>query len=101
MMKMTKTQQTLIERAKMYGGTSAIVAGSGRGAHGGRVTFGNRERAALRKLADMGLIEITNLVKDVDYNRGYSIHTTTTMYRLKPILPTDDQWLAALGPCGR
>ena len=100
-MTLTKTQQALIERAKMHGGMAAIDAGSGRGARGGRVTFGNRERAALRKLADMGLVEITNLVKDVDYNRGYSIHTTTTMYRLKPTLPTDDQWLAALGPCGR
>ena len=100
-MTLTKTQQALIERAKLYGGQAAIDCGSGRGALGGRISFGSRERAALYKLVEMGLVEITNRIKDVDYNRGNSIHTTTTMYRLKPTLPTDDQWLAALGPCGR
>ena len=34
----------------------------------------------------------------MDYSRGNSVHTTTIMYRLTP---TDDQFLAALGPCGR
>lgn len=54
-MTLTKTQQALIERAKMHGGMAAIDAGSGRGARGGRVTFGNRERAALRAGADIRL----------------------------------------------
>jgi hypothetical protein len=97
----TKTQQRLIERAKLYGGLAAVDVGSGRGALGGRITFGNRERAALQKLVDMGLVEITNRVKDVDYNRGNSIHSTTIVYRLTPQLPSDDQFLATLGPCGR
>ncbi len=97
-MRLTKTQAALIERAKMYGGQAAIDAGSGRGALGGRVSFGNRERAALQKLALMGLVEIVNRIRDVEYNRGNSIHTTTFVYRLTP---TDDQFLAALGPCGK
>ena len=96
----TKTQQHLIERAKLYGGQAAVDAGSGRGALGGRISFGNRERAALHKLVEMGMVEITNRVKDVDYNRGNSVHTTTTMYRLVPAKgPTDEQFLAAIGPC--
>ena len=95
---MTKTQRALIERARLYGGQAAIDAGSGRGALGGRISFGNRERAALHKLVELGMVEITNRVKDVDYSRGNSVHTTTIMYRLTP---TDNQFLAALGPCGR
>jgi len=79
---LTKTQQALIARAKLYGGQAAIDSGSGRGAFGGRVSFGNRERAALHKLTEMGLVKITNLVKDVDYSRGNSVHTTTTMYQI-------------------
>lgn len=98
---LTKTQQSLIERAKLYNGMASIDCGSGRGALGGRVSFGNRERAALQKLADMGLVEVTNHIRDVDYNRGNSVHTTTMVYRLKHQLPSDDQFMAALGPCGR
>lgn len=82
-MKLTKTQQALIARANLYGGRAAVESGSGRGAFGGRITFGCRERAALHKLVNMGLVEITNLAKDVDYNRGNSIHSTAIMYRLK------------------
>ena len=81
---LTKTQQTLLERAKRYGGMAAVDVGGGRGPLGGRISFGNLERAALRKLVDMGLVEITNQAKDVDYNRGNSVHTTTTMFRLTP-----------------
>jgi hypothetical protein len=81
-MKLTKTQQALIERARLYGGMATIDAGSGRGAFGGRVSFGNRERDALHKLAALGLVQITNRIKDVDYNRGNTIHTTTTVYKL-------------------
>ena len=81
-MKLTKTQQALIDRARLYGGMATIDAGSGRGALGGRISFGSRERDALHKLVEMGLVEITNRIKDVDYNRGNSIHTTTTMYKL-------------------
>jgi hypothetical protein len=95
---MTKTQRALIERARLYGGQAAIDAGSGRGALGGRVSFGNRERAALHKLVELGMVEITNRIKDVEYRRGNSVHTTTIVYRLTP---TDSQFLAALGPCGR
>jgi hypothetical protein len=95
---MTKTQRALIERARLCGGQAAIDTGSGRGALGGRISFGNRERAALHKLVELGMVEITNRIKDVDYSRGNSVHTTTIVYRLTP---TDNQFLSALGPCGR
>ena len=82
---MTKTQAALLDAAKLHGGQAAIDCGSGRGALGGRVSFGARERAALHKLAEMGLVEITNRIPSVEYNRGNSIHTTTIMYRLTPM----------------
>lgn len=82
MTRLTKTQQILIDRAKLYGGVAGVDNGSGRGAFGGRVSFGNRERAALHKLRDMGLVTITNTMTDRDYNRGNCIHTTTVYYRL-------------------
>ena len=80
--KLTKTQQALIACAKQHGGSASVVAGSGRGAFGGRVSFGSRERAAMFKLAEMGLIKITNRDADRDYNRGNCVHSTSFRYEL-------------------
>lgn len=98
-MRLTKTQQELIDRAKKHGGAASVTAGSGRGALGGRVFFGSRERAAMFKLAEMGLVKVTHREADRDYNRGNCVHSTSFRYELAG--PTDDQFLAALGPCGR
>ncbi len=81
-MALTKTQLELINRAKTHGGAASVVAGSGRGALGGRVSFGNRERAALHKLAEMGLIKITHRDADRDYNRGNCVHSTSYRYEI-------------------
>ena len=82
-MTLTKTQQVLIERARANGGTSSVEAGSGRGAKGGRVTFGSRERTALWGLVDAGLVAVKHTLKDIECNRGYSIHSTSFVYELK------------------
>ena len=79
---LTKTQQALIARAKQHGGASSVVAGSGRGAFGGRVSFGSRERAAMFKLADMGLIKVTHRDSDRDYNRGNCVSCTSFRYEI-------------------
>ena len=80
--KLTKTQQHLIERARAHGGAASIVSGSGRGALGGRVCFGSRERVALHKLVELGLVKITHRDADRDYNRGNCIHATSYRYEI-------------------
>lgn len=99
MTKLNKTQQALIARAQQHGGAASVVAGSGRGAFGGRVSFGSRERTAMFKLVEMGLVKVTARDTDRDYNRGNCVHGTSFRYEI--VGPTDDQFLAALGPCGK
>lgn len=79
---MTKTMQDLITRAKQHGGSASVVAGGGRGAFGGRVSFGSRERTAMFKLEEAGLIKITHRDADRDYNRGNCVHCTSFRYEL-------------------
>jgi len=80
--KLNKTQQELIARAQKHGGAASVVACSGRGALGGRVSFGSRERAALHKLVELGLVRITDRDSDRDYNRGNCIHSTSYRYEI-------------------
>jgi hypothetical protein len=69
---MTKTEQKILaEIAKR--GYYAIETCYGRGSHGGRVTYGARERDAMLKLEKLGLIKITSRQPWQDYNRGYSM----------------------------
>lgn len=80
-MRLTKTQQYLLDQAKGRAVCAIDVIG-GRGAFGGRVSAGNRERTALNKLSDLGLVQITNQMTSTDYNRGNCVWTTTICYRL-------------------
>lgn len=80
--RLTKTQQALIARARTYGGAFTVECGSGRGAQGGRVSYGSRERAALHKLRDLGLVRIVNTQSDREHNRGYCVFTTSIRYEL-------------------
>ena len=80
--KLNKTQQALIARAQAHGGAACVVACSGRGAFGGRVSLGGRERAAMFKLADMGLVKVTHRDSDRDYNRGNCVQSTSFRYVL-------------------
>lgn len=58
--KLNKTQAELVARAAKAGGFYSIETGSGRGAKGGRICYGDRDRNALNKLVDAGLVRITN-----------------------------------------
>lgn len=81
-MALNKTQEALLARAQQHGGAASVVAGSGRGALGGRVSFGSRERAAMFKLAELGLVRITHRETDRDYNRGNCIHATSFRFEI-------------------
>jgi hypothetical protein len=79
---LTKTQQTLIDRARFHGGAASVEAGGGRGALGGRMSFGSRERTALHQLVEMGLVKIIHQDTDSFYNNGYCLETTSYLYKL-------------------
>jgi hypothetical protein len=79
---LTKTQKTLIDRALQHGGAASVEAGGGRGALGGRMSFGSRERTALHQLVEMGLVRITHRDTDCDYNGGYGIRSTIWRYEI-------------------
>jgi hypothetical protein len=81
-MKLTKVQQALLDRAVQNGGSASIECGGGRGPNGGQVSYGSRDRAALFKLADAGLVTITHRATDVEYNRGHGVRTTLFVYKL-------------------
>lgn len=102
MIKLNKTQQRLIDQASSRGGDYSIECGGGRGAKGGRISFGDRERAALFALEAAGLVRITWRQGGSFFTgNGNSVYSTVFAYELIPATPTDDQFLAALGPCGR
>jgi hypothetical protein len=82
---LNKTQQLLIAEASKRGGHWGIECGSGRGAKGGRISYGNRERAAMFGLEAAGLITITSRVKDMHWSgNGNTIHSTMFSFALKP-----------------
>lgn len=81
-MKLTKTQQNLIDQAKKHGGMFSVDTTSGRGPQGGRVAYGARDRAAMFGLEKMGLITITGRQPWSDCNRGYTMGGTHFAFRL-------------------
>ena len=100
-MRLTKTQQALIDDARQQGGRLSVTRASGRGPCGGRIDVGARQRDAMFALEKMGLVRIIDRQTDTDYARGHALHCTTWACVLTTSEPTDDQFLAALGPCGR
>lgn len=100
-MRLTKTQQELIDTARKHGGRYSVTRALGRGAHGGRIDHGSRQRDAMFALRAKGLIRIVDQQSDTDYNRGHAITCTSWAFELVSSVPADDQFLAALGPCGR
>lgn len=100
-MQLTKTQRQLIDDARAHGGVFSVTRVSGRGAFGGRISHGARQRDALFALERAGLVRIVDRQTDTDYARGNAVHSTSWAYALTTPMPTDDQFLAALGPCGR
>ena len=101
-MRLTKTQQRLIELARQHGGSYAVETGTGRGAKGGRIRYGARERDALFALEAAGLARITWRQGDSRWTgNGNSVHGTVIAFELAAPMPTDADYLAALGPCGK
>lgn len=103
-MKMTKTMQTLLERAQTNASRpniGLVQRTCGSGAQGGRINHGMRESAALAALVKLGLVEVVKQYKSAIPNSGHTLWVYDTTYRVILDMPTDDDYLAALGPCGK
>ena len=101
-MRLNKTQQALIARAKRDNGHVQVEAGSGRGAKGGRINYGDREMAAAMGLIKLGLaVETYRDTSQIWMGNGNTVHNCYVAIKLVTVQPTDDQFQAALGPCGR
>lgn len=98
---MTKTERHLIDEARKHGGTYSVTRSQGRGAHGGKIDHGSRQRDAMFALEKRGLIRIVDRQTDTEYNRGYAVTSTSWAFVLGSSMPSDAQFLAALGPCGK
>lgn len=98
---MTKTEQHLLDEARKHGGRYSVTRALGRGAHGGRIDHGSRQRDAMFALEKRGLIRIVDRQADTDYNRGHAVTCTSWAFELVPSAPSDAQFLEAFGPCGR
>jgi hypothetical protein len=82
-MKLSATQKTLIQRAQQNAGKHAIECGSGRGAQGGRISYGTRDRDALHKLVAAGIVRITHQSSDNVYTgNGYSVRGAVISFEL-------------------
>jgi hypothetical protein len=79
---MTKTQTKLLKLARTYGGKYSITTAYGRGPQGGKRNYGARERDALFKLEDLGLVEITSRQPWEEYNRGYKQSGNVLAFKL-------------------
>lgn len=80
-MKLTKTEQYLLDMAKQRGHYS-IEVGGGRGPEGGKISYGTRERNAMLKLEDKGLIQITSRNSFSECNRGYTVRSTIFCFKI-------------------
>jgi len=101
-MRLTKTQQELIAKARRDGGHVQVESGGGRGAKGGRISYGAREMAAALGLIKMGLaVETHRDSSRIWMGNGNTVHSCCVAIKLVSPPPTDEQFLAALGPCGR
>ena len=99
-MKLTKTQQMLIDRATRNGYVQ-VESYSGRGAGGGFIKGGRREMRAAQQLIAAGLaVETHRDTSGVFTGNGNMVHVCCVSLRLTN-LPTDEQMLQALHPCGK
>ena len=78
----TKTQAKLIELATKHGGRYSITTLYGRGAKGGRVSAGKRERDALFALEEAGVVVITDRQPWEEYNSGWKQSGNTLAFKL-------------------
>ena len=85
MTKLTKTQQALLDRANARDGRiSSVEACGGKGAKGGRLSWGARERDALNKLAELGLVEIIRIDRSAEWmGNGNTLHCSLYTYQAR------------------
>lgn len=103
-MKINKTMQALLDRAqanKSRPDIGLVQTTCGSGSKGGRINHGSRESQALANLVQLGLVEIIKQYKSAIANSGHTIWVYDTTYRVIPTMPTDADYLAALGPCNK
>lgn len=83
MSKLTKTQQALIAKARRDGGHVQVEAGSGRGAKGGRISYGDREMAAALALIKLGLaVETHRDWSQIWMGNGNTVHSCYVAIKL-------------------
>ena len=103
-MKINKTMQALLDRAqenKSRHNIGLVQTTCGSGSKGGRINHGSRESKALASLVQLGIVEIIKQHKSAIANSGHTIWVYDTTYRVIPSMPTDADYLAALGPCNK
>ena len=102
MTKINKTMQALLDRAQTnHRGIGVVQVTWGRGPQGGQTRHGYRESDALHKLVEFGLVEIVETYTSTIPNSGHTTWVCDKTYRIIPAMPTDDDYMAALGPCNK
>jgi len=77
-----KTEQQLINEALKRGGIFHVDTVRGRGAKGGKITAGMRERKALTKLILAKRVKILQEDTNIEYNSGWGLHYSTIVFQL-------------------
>jgi hypothetical protein len=78
-MKLTKTQQALLETLAQRG-RLGLTRARGRGPQGGKIIGGQREIEAALKLEDAGLLKRIGYVRDRVYQGGHCVHYTSFVF---------------------
>ena len=82
-LKLSQTQRMLIAKAQKDGGSVQVEAGSGRGAKGGRISYGSREMAAAMGLVSLGLaVEAHRDTSQVWMGNGNTVHSCYVAIRM-------------------
>ena len=82
-MQLTKTEQTLIERAKQHPHNITSVQFGYKTTSSGSKSFGSREHDAAVKLVKKGVFVFVEHYYYTIYQNGYSTHCTDASYKLK------------------
>lgn len=81
-MKLGKTESQLIEHARVCGGHYSVECGGGRKRTGGKVSYGTRDRRAVNRLVERGLVTITDINSSYETDGGYTIRSTILSFKL-------------------
>lgn len=82
-MRLTKTQQRLLDSARQHGGSYSVESGTGRGPQGGRIKYGDRDMNALRGLEAAGLVSVVHRQSgNIPMGNGATVFSVYLAYRL-------------------